>query len=182
MTPLPGAPRADRRGEAFLPPFVAARGGFRDRGERGQVQFPSGVEGHRSVGRQPFGHGAIGAIEGCGQLGQVGVGGWLNRRDDPEFWDRVRDVCGLYLNPPERALDGSPPTPDGPCTTHRCVPAGSTRSNCSSRSCRAKDSTLTSLGLLENPCSRAEFPRASGGGHHASNRGIDGPSGPVAFD
>ena len=28
------------------------------------------------------------------------VRGWLNRRDDPEFWDRVRDVCGLYLNPP----------------------------------------------------------------------------------
>lgn len=32
------------------------------------------------------------------------VRGWLNRRDDPEFWDRVRDICGLYLNPPERAL------------------------------------------------------------------------------
>lgn len=32
------------------------------------------------------------------------VRGWLNRRDDPGFWDRVRDVCGLYLDPPERAL------------------------------------------------------------------------------
>lgn len=32
------------------------------------------------------------------------VRGWLNRRDDPTFWERVRDVCGLYLNPPERAL------------------------------------------------------------------------------
>lgn len=32
------------------------------------------------------------------------VRGWLNRRDDPTFWGRVRDVCGLYLNPPERAL------------------------------------------------------------------------------
>ncbi|MDH3683658.1 MAG: IS630 family transposase, partial [Acidimicrobiia bacterium] len=32
------------------------------------------------------------------------VRGWLNRRDDPDFWDRVRDVCGLYLNPPEKAL------------------------------------------------------------------------------
>lgn len=32
------------------------------------------------------------------------VRGWLNRRDDPGFWDRVRDVCGLYLNRPERAL------------------------------------------------------------------------------
>lgn len=32
------------------------------------------------------------------------VRGWLNRRDDPTFWDRVRDICGLYLSPPERAL------------------------------------------------------------------------------
>ena len=32
------------------------------------------------------------------------VRGWLNRRDDPEFWDRVRDICGLYLAPPERAI------------------------------------------------------------------------------
>lgn len=32
------------------------------------------------------------------------VRGWLNRRDDSEFWGRVRDVCGLYLDPPERAL------------------------------------------------------------------------------
>lgn len=29
------------------------------------------------------------------------VKGWLNRRDDPEFWDRVQDVVGLYLNPPD---------------------------------------------------------------------------------
>lgn len=32
------------------------------------------------------------------------VRGWLNRRDDPDLWVRVRDVCGLYLNPPEHAL------------------------------------------------------------------------------
>jgi transposase len=32
------------------------------------------------------------------------VRGWLNRRDDPEFWARVRDVCGLYLNPPDKAI------------------------------------------------------------------------------
>lgn len=32
------------------------------------------------------------------------VRGWLNRRDDPTFWQRVRDICGLYLNPPEQAL------------------------------------------------------------------------------
>lgn len=32
------------------------------------------------------------------------VQGWLNRRDDPLFWERVQDVCGLYLNPPDKAL------------------------------------------------------------------------------
>jgi len=32
------------------------------------------------------------------------VRGWLNRRDDPEFWSRVRDVCGLYLNCPGNAI------------------------------------------------------------------------------
>lgn len=32
------------------------------------------------------------------------VRGWINRRDDPEFWDRVRDVCGLYLSPPVNAV------------------------------------------------------------------------------
>jgi len=32
------------------------------------------------------------------------VRGWLNRRDDPEFWFRVRDVCGLYLNCPDNAI------------------------------------------------------------------------------
>jgi len=28
----------------------------------------------------------------------------LNRRHHPEFWERVRDVCGLYLSPPHNAL------------------------------------------------------------------------------
>jgi transposase len=32
------------------------------------------------------------------------VRGWLNRRDDPSFWDRVRDICGLYLGQPDQAL------------------------------------------------------------------------------
>jgi transposase len=32
------------------------------------------------------------------------VKGWLNRRDDPEFWDRVVDVCGLYLNGQDKAI------------------------------------------------------------------------------
>jgi len=32
------------------------------------------------------------------------VKGWLNRRDDPEFWERVQDICGLYLSPPLNAV------------------------------------------------------------------------------
>jgi transposase len=32
------------------------------------------------------------------------VRGWLNRRDDPDFWVRVRDVCGIYLNCPDNAI------------------------------------------------------------------------------
>jgi transposase len=32
------------------------------------------------------------------------VKGWINRRDDPEFWGRVQDVCGLYLSPPQNAI------------------------------------------------------------------------------
>ncbi|MHB8288414.1 MAG: hypothetical protein ACYDEY_04110 [Acidimicrobiales bacterium] len=30
------------------------------------------------------------------------VRGWPNRRDDPQFWNRVRDVVELYLNPQGR--------------------------------------------------------------------------------
>ena len=32
------------------------------------------------------------------------VRGWLNRRDDPMFWDRATDICQLYLNPPPGAV------------------------------------------------------------------------------
>lgn len=32
------------------------------------------------------------------------VRGWLTRRDTPDFWDRVADVCDLYRNPPEGAV------------------------------------------------------------------------------
>lgn len=32
------------------------------------------------------------------------VKGWLTRKDDPEFWVRAAEVCGLYLSPPENAL------------------------------------------------------------------------------
>jgi transposase len=32
------------------------------------------------------------------------VRSWLTRPDDPEFWERATDVCGLYLSPPHNAL------------------------------------------------------------------------------
>jgi transposase len=32
------------------------------------------------------------------------VRGWRNRPDDPAFFERAADVCGLYLNAPENAL------------------------------------------------------------------------------
>jgi transposase len=32
------------------------------------------------------------------------VRGWITRPDDPAFWERAADVCGLYLAPPTDAL------------------------------------------------------------------------------
>ena len=32
------------------------------------------------------------------------VRGWLNRPDDPDFFERAADVCGLYLDQPHNAL------------------------------------------------------------------------------
>lgn len=32
------------------------------------------------------------------------VRSWLHRPDDPEFWEKAADVCGLYLSPPQNAL------------------------------------------------------------------------------
>ena len=32
------------------------------------------------------------------------VRGWITRSDDPTFWERAADVCGLYLVPPTNAL------------------------------------------------------------------------------
>jgi transposase len=43
-------------------------------------------------------------ILGAMHIDLTRVRGWLNRRDDPTFWDRVRDICGLYLGQPDQAL------------------------------------------------------------------------------
>ncbi|MGH7310097.1 MAG: IS630 family transposase [Candidatus Rokuibacteriota bacterium] len=50
------------------------------------------------------------------------VVGWLNRREDPEFWDRVREVCGLYLAPPQNALVLSVDEKTGIQAKERCAP------------------------------------------------------------
>jgi transposase len=46
----------------------------------------------------------VGRILAAMHLDVTRVRGWLNRRDDPEFWNRVRDVCGLYLHCPDNAI------------------------------------------------------------------------------
>lgn len=46
----------------------------------------------------------VGRILAAMHIDVTRVRGWLNRRNDPEFWDRVRDVCGLYLNCPDSAI------------------------------------------------------------------------------
>ena len=46
----------------------------------------------------------VGRILNAMHLDVTRVRGWLNRRDDPDFWSRVRDVCGLYLNCPDNAI------------------------------------------------------------------------------
>ncbi|MHB1913021.1 MAG: IS630 family transposase [Acidimicrobiales bacterium] len=52
----------------------------------------------------PISASQVGRILGAMNLDVTRVRGWLNRRDDPGFWDRVRDVCGLYLNCPDNAV------------------------------------------------------------------------------
>lgn len=42
----------------------------------------------------------VGRILAEADLKPYKVRGWLNRRDDPAFWDRAAGICDLYLNPP----------------------------------------------------------------------------------
>jgi transposase len=46
----------------------------------------------------------VGRILAEADLKPYKVRGWLNRRDDPAFWDRAADICDLYLNPPPGAM------------------------------------------------------------------------------
>jgi transposase len=50
------------------------------------------------------------------------VKGWLNRKDDPKFWERVQDICGLYLETPKRAVVFSIDEKTGVQATERKYP------------------------------------------------------------
>lgn len=63
--------------------------------ELADVLFDDGIEISASQ---------VGRILNAMHIDVTKVRGWLNRRDDPEFWDRVRDVCGIYLNCPDNAI------------------------------------------------------------------------------
>ena len=49
--------------------------------------------------------GVAGVAHLSGPRSQAVAGAELDDlRDDPDFWERAGDVCGLYLNPPDNAV------------------------------------------------------------------------------
>ncbi|WP_406405996.1 IS630 family transposase [Streptomyces sp. NBC_01643] len=72
---------------------------------------PEATWSHRTIAAQVAGT-AFATIS-ASQVGRIladldlkphRVRGWLTRRDTPDFWDRVADVCDLYRDPPEGAV------------------------------------------------------------------------------
>lgn len=72
---------------------------------------PESTWSHRTIAAQVAG--TVFAAVSPSQVGRIladldlkphRVRGWLTRRDTPDFWDRVADVCGLYLAPPPGAV------------------------------------------------------------------------------
>lgn len=72
---------------------------------------PESTWSHRTIAAQVAG--TVFAAVSPSQVGRIladldlkphRVRGWLTRRDTPDFWDRVADVCGLYLDPPDGAV------------------------------------------------------------------------------
>ncbi|WP_327359821.1 IS630 family transposase [Streptomyces sp. NBC_01304] len=66
---------------------------------------------HRSIAEQVAG--TVFAAISASQVGRIladldlkphKVTGWLTRRDTPGFWERAKDICDLYRNPPEGAV------------------------------------------------------------------------------
>jgi transposase len=72
---------------------------------------PEATWSHRTIAAQVAG--TVFAAISASQVGRIladldlkphRVRGWLTRRDTPDFWDRVADVCDLYRNPPQGAV------------------------------------------------------------------------------
>lgn len=72
---------------------------------------PEATWSHRTIAAQVAG--TVFATISASQVGRIladldlkphRVRGWLTRRDTPDFWDRVADVCDLYRDPPEGAV------------------------------------------------------------------------------
>lgn len=70
--------------------------------------YPESTWSHRRIAGQLTGWGIsasqVGRILADCDLKPYRVRGWLTRKDDPRFADRVADVCDLYLNPPPGAV------------------------------------------------------------------------------
>ncbi|QNE79015.1 IS630 family transposase [Streptomyces finlayi] len=72
---------------------------------------PEATWSHRTIAARVAG--TVFAAISASQVGRIladldlkphRVRGWLTRRDTPDFWDRVADVCDLYRNPPQGAV------------------------------------------------------------------------------
>ncbi|MFF7082471.1 IS630 family transposase [Streptomyces lavendulae] len=72
---------------------------------------PEATWSHRTIAARVAG--TVFAAVSASQVGRIRADldlkpsrgrGWLTRRDTPDFWDRVEDVCDLYLDPPEGAV------------------------------------------------------------------------------
>ncbi|MFE3143990.1 IS630 family transposase [Streptomyces scopuliridis] len=72
---------------------------------------PESVWTHRSIAARVAD--TTSAVISASQVGRIladldlkphKVRGWLTRREDPRFWERAADICGLYLAPPPDAV------------------------------------------------------------------------------
>ncbi|MCW2942731.1 MAG: family transposase [Actinomycetia bacterium] len=68
---------------------------------------PESTWSHRAIATKVAG--TVFAAISASQVGRIladldlkphRVRGWLTRRDTPDFWERVADICDLYRNPP----------------------------------------------------------------------------------
>ncbi len=73
--------------------------------------YPESTWSHRAIAQRVAG--TCFTSVSASQVGRILAGldlkphkvrGWLTRRDTPDFWQRVAEVCALYLDPPEGAV------------------------------------------------------------------------------